>query len=262
MATALVQKIDEFKGVRSVSPPQQVSPGVLLFEVQSHLSRESSEAVALVRRIRSLSGPFDVLVSGTAAEIEDREHSISVRVLPVLAASVAGIAFVLFIMAASIAIPVKLILLCAGTISATFGVVALLFDTSSSAAGQAVFDSTQILTLAVLGAALVTDYGVFVAARIVRGHTLGLEDEEAIAAGLASTGPIVSTAALVFTVAVGSFLPSNITLVQQLCAGLMAAVLIDAMLVRAFLVPALMKSLGPYNWWLPGWAARLHRWLT
>jgi len=105
---------------------------------------------------------------------------------------------------------------------------------------------------------LSTDYGVFLLTRIKEARDAGAPNEEAVALGLQRTGRIVTAAALLLCVAIGAFATSEIVFIKQLGVGTAVAVLIDATIVRALLVPALMKLLGEWNWWAPGPLRRLH----
>jgi uncharacterized membrane protein YdfJ with MMPL/SSD domain len=85
-----------------------------------------------------------------------------------------------------------------------------------------------------------------------------LPDREAVAVGLERTGRIVTYAALLFCIAIGAFATSEVVFIKELGIGTALAVLIDAFLVRALLVPSLMALLGRWNWWAPRPLARLH----
>src|SRR5581483_8774858 len=98
---------------------------------------------------------------------------------------------------------------------------------------------------------LATDYGVFLLTRIKEARDHGLPNREAVAVGLERTGRIVTAAALLFCIAVGAFATSQVILVKEIGIGIALAVLIDASIVRALLVPSLMAILGRWNWW-PG----------
>jgi uncharacterized membrane protein YdfJ with MMPL/SSD domain len=98
---------------------------------------------------------------------------------------------------------------------------------------------------------LATDYGVFLLTRIQEAWDAGLPNREAVAVGLERTGRIVTAAALLFCIAVGSFATSRIILIKEVGVGIALAVAIDASIVRALLVPSLMALLGRWNWW-PG----------
>jgi len=103
---------------------------------------------------------------------------------------------------------------------------------------------------------LATDYGVFLLTRIKEGWDDGLTNSEAVALGLERTGRIVTAAALLFCVAMGAFATSGVILIKEVGASIALAVAIDASIVRALLVPALMAILGRWNWWPSRRAAR------
>jgi RND superfamily putative drug exporter len=105
---------------------------------------------------------------------------------------------------------------------------------------------------------LSTDYGVFLLSRIKEAHDAGVPSNEAVALGLERTGRIVTAAALLFCVAIGAFATSRIIFIKELGLGTALAVLIDATIVRALLVPSLMELLGRWNWWAPRPLRRLH----
>lgn len=98
---------------------------------------------------------------------------------------------------------------------------------------------------------LSTDYGVFLLSRIKEARESGADDTEAVAVGLGRTGRIITAAALLFCIAIGAFATSQIVIIKELGVGAALAVLIDATIVRALLVPSLMKLLGRRNWWSP-----------
>ena len=105
---------------------------------------------------------------------------------------------------------------------------------------------------------LSTDYGVFLLTRIKEARDGGLGERESVAVGLERTGRIVTYAALLFCAAIGAFATSEVVFVKELGVGTALAVLIDAFIVRALLVPSLMALLGRWNWWAPRPLARLH----
>jgi RND superfamily putative drug exporter len=124
---------------------------------------------------------------------------------------------------------------------------------------QGALDLTQPVLLIAIAFGLATDYGVFLLSRIKEAHDAGLPNREAVALGLERTGRVVTSAALLFCVAVGAFASSSILLVKELGLGIAFAVAVDASLVRALLVPSLMALLGDWNWWLPAPLRRFRR---
>jgi uncharacterized membrane protein YdfJ with MMPL/SSD domain len=103
---------------------------------------------------------------------------------------------------------------------------------------------------------LSTDYGVFLLDRIRELHKQGLPNQQAVALGLQRTGRIITSAALLLCVAIGSIATSELVEVKEVAVGIAAAILIDATIVRSLLVPALMRLLGEWNWWRPRLAQR------
>jgi uncharacterized membrane protein YdfJ with MMPL/SSD domain len=148
-------------------------------------------------------------------------------------------------------------------LSATFGLLVLIFqdgrlESLLGYTSQGGLEAPQLLLLFAVVFGLSTDYGVFLLARIKEAHDTGYSDSEAVAVGLERTGRIVTAAALLFAVAFGAFLSSKIIITKELGLATAAAVLIDAIIIRALLVPALMQLLGRWNWWAPAPLRRMH----
>jgi len=119
-------------------------------------------------------------------------------------------------------------------------------------------EESNLVLLFVVAFALSTDYGVFLFSRIKEFHDGGMPTREAVANGLERTGRLVTAAALLFCVAIGAFVTSDIFFIKELGFGAALAVAIDATVVRALLVPALMGRTGERTWWAPGHLRRLH----
>jgi RND superfamily putative drug exporter len=147
-------------------------------------------------------------------------------------------------------------------LSAVFGILVLIFQHGNlqgllSYQGTGALDATQPILLFVIGFGLATDYGVFLLSRIKEAHDRGVPNSQAVAGGLERTGRIVTAAALLFAVAIGAFTTSKLVFIKELGLGTALAVLIDASVIRALLVPSLMELLGEWNWWAPAPLARL-----
>jgi RND superfamily putative drug exporter len=119
-------------------------------------------------------------------------------------------------------------------------------------------ESSQPVFLFAVVFGLSTDYAVFLLTRIKEARDLGASERESVALGLQRTGRIVTAAAVLFAIALGAFATSQIVFIKELGVGTALAVLIDATLVRAMLVPSLMALLGKANWWAPGPLRRFH----
>ena len=170
---------------------------------------------------------------------------------------------ILFVMTGSVVLPVKALLMNLLTLSAAFGLLVLIFQDGRLEGllafdAQGALESTQPILLFAIAFGLSTDYGVFLLTRIKEARDAGASDRESVAIGLERTGRIVTYAALLFTIAIGAFATSQVVFIKELGVGTALAVLIDAFLVRALLVPSLMVLLGRWNWWAPRPLARLH----
>jgi putative drug exporter of the RND superfamily len=170
---------------------------------------------------------------------------------------------VLFLMTGSVVLPLKALLMNLLTMSAAFGILVLVFQDGRfegllDYTSQGALEATQPIFLFAVAFGLSTDYGVFLLSRIKEARDAGTPNDEAVAVGLERTGRIVTAAALLFSVAVGAFATSEIIFIKELGVGTAVAVLIDATIIRALLVPSLMKLLGDWNWWAPRPLARLH----
>src|SRR5947207_13956498 len=148
-------------------------------------------------------------------------------------------------------------------LSAVLGILVIIFQDGRlqgllSYSSQGALDATQPIFLAAVAFGLATDYGVFLLSRIKEARDGGASDSEAVAIGLERSGRIVTAAALLFAVAIGAFATSKLVFIKELGVGTALAVLIDASIVRALLVPSLMALLGRWNWWAPKPLRRLH----
>jgi len=140
------------------------------------------------------------------------------------------------------------------TLSATMGILVFVFQDGRLEGllhyrSQGAIELTQPVVLFAIAFGLVTDYGVFLLTRIKEAWDGGAPNREAVAVGLERTGRIITAAALLFCVAIGAFATSQIVVVKEIGVGVALAVLIDATIVRALLVPSLMAILGSWNWW-------------
>jgi uncharacterized membrane protein YdfJ with MMPL/SSD domain len=254
--------LNSVSGVTQVTTPQPVGTDTWKFGVQTNLGNFDNATQQLVRDIRAKPAPFTFLVSGQAAAFVDLQASLASR-LPLAIAIVAGATVILlFLMTGSVVLPVKAVVMNLLTLSAAFGVLVLIFQDGRlenllQYTSQGALESTQPVLLFAIVFGLSTDYGVFLLTRIKEAHDAGVPNTEAVAMGLQRTGRIITAAALLFCVAIGAFATSQIIFIKELGIGIAAGVLVDATVVRAFLVPSLMALLGRWNWWAP----RPLRWL-
>jgi RND superfamily putative drug exporter len=220
----------------------------------------------VVADIRALPAPAGarVLVGGQAGALTDLLNSLADR-LPWMALIVAGTTMLLLLLAfGSVVLPVKAVLMNAVSIGASFGVVVWIFQ-DGHLSGPLGFTSTGyveatqlILMLAILFG-LSTDYELFLLSRVREEYDRTGDNTAAVATGLQRTGRIITSAALLLVIVVGGFATGGITFVKMIGVGMIVAILVDATIVRALLVPATMRLLGRANWWAPGFLARLYR---
>jgi uncharacterized membrane protein YdfJ with MMPL/SSD domain len=262
---AAVRRVD---GVAEVAPPRRLAGGVTAVQAISANPFASEASQSTVRAIRDLQPPAGttVMVSGASADFVDFQSSLE-RHLPIaLAIVIAATLIILFLMTGSVVLPIKSLLMNFLNLSAVFGLLVLIFqdgrlegflDYSSPGA----IEQTMPILLFAVAFGLSTDYAVFLLSRIKEARDNGASDSESVAIGLERTGRIVTAAALLFAVAMGAFATSKIIFIKENGVGTALAVLIDASIIRALLVPSLMELLGKWNWWAPRPLRRLHeRW--
>jgi RND superfamily putative drug exporter len=260
--SALAGRIRALPDVSAVAPAQPAGANLALLDVAPSAPTYSAATKQLVHAVRASRPPFYLGVSGQTAAFIDLEHSLEAHLPLVLAVVIASTLIVLFFMTGSVVLPVKAVLMNALGLSAVFGILVLIFQHGNlqgllSYQGNGALDATQPILLFVIGFGLATDYGVFLLSRIKEAHDGGIANSEAVAIGLERTGRIVTAAALLFAVAIGAFTTSKLVFIKELGLGTALAVLIDASVIRALLVPSLMELLGEWNWWAPAPLRRL-----
>jgi uncharacterized membrane protein YdfJ with MMPL/SSD domain len=199
-----------------------------------------------------------VAVTGATAGTQDFNNQMKSRI-PFVFAFVLGLAFVLLLMTfRSIVIPIKSILLNLLSVGAAYGILVAIFQ-NHWAEGILGFKSNGAITswlplfLFVVLFGLSMDYHVFILSRVKELHDRGMTTEDAVSAGIRQTAGTVTSAAIVMVAVFAIFATLRSVEMKELGVGLAIAVLIDATVVRAVLLPATMKLLGDWNWYLPRW---------
>jgi uncharacterized membrane protein YdfJ with MMPL/SSD domain len=268
MARQVARAVREVPGVAEVAPPQQLAPGVTAVQAISanpFASEASKQTVGAIRNLPEPAGTT-VLVSGASADFVDFQASLSDHLPYALAIVIAATLVILFLMTGSVVLPIKSLIMNFLNLSAVFGLLVLIFQDGRlegflSYTGSGALEQTMPILLFAVAFGLSTDYAVFLLSRIKEARDHGASDSESVAMGLERTGRIVTAAALLFAVAMAAFATSQIIFIKETGVGVALAVLIDASIVRALLVPALMELLGKWNWWAPRPLRRLHeRW--
>ena len=257
-------RVAKVEGVAAALPPRRVTPQLGLVETISSASFRSEASQSTVEGIREISVPgARVRVAGATADFVDFQASLA-RHLPIaVAIIVLATLVILFLMTGSVVLPIKSLIMNFLNLSAVFGLLVLIFqdgrlESVFDYTGQGALEQTMPILLFALAFGLSTDYAVFLLSRIKEARDNGASDSESVAIGLERTGRIVTAAALLFAVAIGAFATSKIIFVKQNGVGTALAVLIDASIIRALLVPSLMELLGKWNWWAPAPLRRLH----
>jgi putative drug exporter of the RND superfamily len=235
-----------------VLPPRRLGPGAWEVRVSSGRQFLDGSSQRLVRQLRAL--PGGAPVGGSTAQYLDQKHSLGSR-LPLALVLLCAVTFLLLYTATrSLVLPAKTLVMNGLTLLATLGLLVFVFQDGRlegllAYRSQGALQLTQPILLFAIAFGLATDYGVFLLTRIKEAWDSGLPNREAVAVGLERTGRIVTAAALLFCIAVGAFATSQVIVVKEIGLGIAIAVLIDASIVRALLVPSLMAILGRWNWW-------------
>jgi RND superfamily putative drug exporter len=207
----------------------------------------------------------EVAVTGVTASSKDFNDTMTSHA-PLVLAFVLGLAFILLLVTfRSLVVPIKAIVLNLLSVGAAYGILVLVFQDGR---GERLLDFRSVggiapvipLFLFVILFGLSMDYHVFILSRVREAVNRGMSNDDAVAHGLKTTAGVVSSAALVMVAVFGSFALASDQLAKQIGVGLAAAILIDATIVRAVLLPATLKLLGARNWYLPerlGWLPRL-----
>jgi len=250
---ASVARIAALPGVAAVVPARRAAPGLWRLDVIPRDKGLASSTQRIVSDVRELLPT--ARVTGQTAGFIDQQASLG-RHLPWALAILALTTYVLiFLFTGSVLLPLKSLVMNVLTLGASLGILVLVFQHGRGLDG---LESTQPILLCATAFGLSTDYAIFLFSRIKEARDRGQRNRDAVADGLERTGRIVTAAALLFCVAIGTFATSGISFIQELGVGTAAAVALDATIVRALLVPSLMALLGDWNWWAPAPLRRLH----
>jgi RND superfamily putative drug exporter len=209
--------------------------------------------------------PNSALVGGEGAQQIDQVNA-TYGAFPLMFALVAVVTFLLLARGLkSILLPAKAVLLNGLSVAATYGIVVLIFQHGiGTQALWGVSGTGSINTFVpmlmfgfLFGVSM--DYEVFILTRVREGYDRTHSTPEAIVEGVSRTGRLVTSAALILFFALASLASANDVTVRELAAGMAAGVLLDAVVVRMLLLPALVSLFGKANWWMPAWAGKLLR---
>jgi trehalose monomycolate/heme transporter len=241
----------------------QAKGATSLTAVRYHADPISPRARHLVADVRAVDPPAGsrVLVGGDIAELADLLASLG-RTLPWMALLVGLVTFVLLFFAfGSLLLPVKAIAMNLLSLTASFGALVWIFQQGHLAGllgftPTGTIEATQPILMLAIAFGLSMDYEVFLLSRMREQWDRTGDNTTAVATGLQRTGAIITSAALLLVIVIGAFSTSGITFIKMIGVGMIIAILLDATVVRALLVPATMRLLGRSNWWAPPPLAR------
>lgn len=222
-----------------------------------------NDAAKKIHELRDIVPPkgLSVYVGGTPALEQDSIHSLYSKLPLMVLLLITTTTVLMFLAFGSLVLPIKAALMSALTLGSTMGILTWMFVDGH---GSGVMNYTpQPLMAPMIGLiiaviyGLSTDYEVFLVSRMVEARDRGMSTTESIRIGTATTGRLITAAALVLAVVAGAFVFSDLVMMKYLAFGLLIALLLDATIVRMFLVPAIMKLLGDDCWWAPKWMKRL-----
>jgi RND superfamily putative drug exporter len=219
---------------------------------------------ALVKRLRAVEAPSPILLGGQAAQLVDTKSALGASLPLALSILIGATLVVLFLFTGSVVIPLKAIVLNVLSLSATFGLMVWVFQQGNLAhlIGDPIITGTLDTTMPILMFCILfglsMDYEVFLLSRIKEEWDATGDNTRAVAVGLERTGSLVTAAAGLLALVFLAFVTSGISFIKLLGLGTALAVLVDATLVRAILVPAFMRLMGDRNWWAPRPLKALH----
>jgi RND superfamily putative drug exporter len=236
-----------------------VNDDTSLLVVTSEHPWRSAMAAEVLENVRDVQHPgLGVMIGGPTAQIVDLKHTLSAygRFAAVL---VIGWNFLMLLVAfRSVVVPLKAVLMNVLSLGASYGLLVWIFQ-DGHLSGLLGFepldgiDPTIPLVMFAVVFGLSMDYEVFLLSRIREEFLRTGDNRESVISGLAHTGRIITSAALILLVVIGAFAAGQLVYVKQIGVGIGSAIALDVTLVRALLVPATMQLLGAWNWWAPRW---------
>ncbi len=245
---------------RSYAPGASKDPSVRVLQNGLINPTDAAKKISELRNITPPKG-IEISVGGTPTLIQDSIHSLVDKAPLMVVVLITATMLLMFLAFGSFVLPIKAAVMSVLTLGSTMGILTWIF-VDGHFSKWLNFTPTPLMVVIIalvvaVGYGLATDYEVFLVSRMVEARERGMSTAEAIRIGTATTGRLITAAALVLAVVAGSFVFSDLVMMKYLAFGLMAALLLDATIVRMFLVPSVMKLLGDDCWWAPRWARRL-----
>lgn len=249
-------RLGETDGIVRIAPPEVRGESVRLVAIHSMPPR-TPEAERLISDVREINSPLEVLVGGFAADYTDAQNAIAETMPTVILWVTITVLLLLFLFTGSILLPIKAILLNYTSLAATMGVLTFIFIDGklNFLVGEFIntgsLDTSSLVLVAIVAFGLSMDYELFLLSRIKEEHDLGRSNEESVALGLQKSARIITAAAFILAVVFAAFIISGVTSIKLMGFGIAFAILLDATIIRALLVPSLMRMFGKWNWWAP-----------
>lgn len=261
----LYDLVNEAPGLRTdFSVPADAPQRDDLYRLRATLE-DADNAGPTIDYLRALDLPADVtlLVGGQPAIQHDTIDTLLERMPIMIVVVLLVTTLLMFLTFGSLILPIKAALMSALGLGSTLGILTWIFIDGHGAGllnftPQPIMSAVLVVIIAVVYG-LSTDYEVFLLSRMVEARARGATTAEAIRAGTAHTGGIITAAALILLVVTGAFAFSDLVMMQYVAYGMIAALLIDATILRMLLVPAVMQMLGDRCWWAPTWMRTLQR---
>jgi RND superfamily putative drug exporter len=266
--TEFAAQLREQRGVSAVAAPVYAGDSALI-EATSSAASDTDAATALVDRLRdsfvpasSLAAVASVDIGGETARTDDVRHQISGSFWKIVGFVLALSFVVLMVMLRSLLLPLKAVIMNLLSISAAFGVLVAVFqwgwlDSVLGFESLGALDTINVPLIFAIVFGLSMDYEVFLMSRIRERYLQHGDNERAVAEGLSSSARTISSAALIMSSVFAVFVLTGVPSIKELGLGCAVAIALDATLVRLILVPAAMKLMGDWNWWMPAWLDRL-----
>jgi RND superfamily putative drug exporter len=254
-------------GVSAVGAPAFAGDEVLI-QATPQAGSESDAAVAVVERLRdtvvpgsALARQAEINVGGETARSHDVRGQIGGSMWKIILFVLALSFLVLMVMLRSLLLPLKAVLMNLLSIGAAFGVLVAIFqwgwlDGFLGFESQGALDTINVPLIFAVVFGLSMDYEVFLMSRIRERYMAHGDNERAVAEGLSSSARTISSAALIMSTVFAVFVLTGVPSIKELGLGCAVAIALDATLVRLILVPAAMKLMGRWNWWMPSWLDR------
>ena len=253
---SFVSELANVPGVINIGAPETVGTDIRIAAIHS-MGARSPAAEKMITEIRALNVPEGTLVGGVAADYADSQIGIAKKLPLALGWIAIGTLILLFMFTGSIILPIKAVILNLLSLSATLGAMTWIFIGGNftwlvgSFTNTGSIDTSIVILIAVVAFGLSMDYEVFLLSRIKEEHDAGHSNIESVALGLQKSARIITAAAVILSTVFAIFMTSGVTSIKAMGFGVAFAILLDATLVRALLVPALMRLFGERNWWAP-----------